>query len=356
MYYASNDASASTEGISWGTERMAEFLIDGELETVRDLDRHELEQARATRRELEQSSASRQDMPVSATTYDGESYLTSLLSQQVARGTSSISDSRGSSYIHALISPSYTHRESEIARAHASFMQDTRGVSNLHDLLSPSFAHLEPAPMREYILITDEPAEPASPESTSGFAFNLHEQAPGQNRDMMFPWWHKFIFHSNVRLENRESLLIDVGAVGNLCGSMWASRMELEGNKASQGTSWQDLDKSIELEGVGKNSSQARQQVTIPIRLENGDQGQYQAIVVEGELPALLGLDALTRHHAIICCETKRLIFPGPGGYKLALSPGSKILRLYTAPTGHLMLPCAEWNRQATGNAKPVSL
>ncbi len=187
----------------------------------------------------------------------------------------------------------------------------------------------------------------------------LSTATPREMKYLMFPWWSRFVFHSSVRLQGRESLLIDVGAVGNLCGSAWAKRVELEGNKASHGTKWHSLESKIELEGVGAQSSQATSAVVVPIRLESGDIGEYQAIVVEGELPALLGLDSLRKHHAIICTETNRMMLPGPGGYKIALSPGSRILKLHPAPTGHLMLPCCEWKKNennSTSSSKNIVL
>jgi hypothetical protein len=170
-------------------------------------------------------------------------------------------------------------------------------------------------------------------------------------------WMEKFIgFHSNVRLKDKESLLIDIGAVGNLCGSEWAQRVGAEGKAAGQGATWSKLDRSIELEGVGQNSSHSADTCVLPIKLENGDQGEFRTLVVEGPLPALLGLEALTRHRALICTQTRRLILLGSGGYKLSLSPGSKVLSLYQAPTGHLMLPCCEWSSKAKSDGKHLAL
>lgn len=154
------------------------------------------------------------------------------------------------------------------------------------------------------------------------------------------------IYHSNVRLPGRESLLVDIGAIINLCGKEVAERIQEEAKLAGQGTSIRQLDQNVSLEGVGSGATSANQEYKLPIKLENGEQCDYTALVLDGPLPALLGLNALERHGALICTATKRLIFPGPGGYKLALSPSSKILKLYKAPTGHLMLPCSEWNRK----------
>ena len=34
------------------------------------------------------------------------------------------------------------------------------------------------------------------------------------------------------------------------------------------------------------------------------------------------------------------MAFPGPGGYKIEWSPGTKLLPLVPAPSGHLVIPC----------------
>ena len=39
----------------------------------------------------------------------------------------------------------------------------------------------------------------------------------------------------------------------------------------------------------------------------------------------------------------ERLTFPGPGGYTIQWAPGARHLPLESAPSGHLMIPCAEF-------------
>jgi hypothetical protein len=63
-------------------------------------------------------------------------------------------------------------------------------------------------------------------------------------------------------------------------------------------------------------------------------------------LPALLGLEVLEFHGALIDTKHHRLYLPGPGGFKLHLSPGSHCLKLRKAVSGHLMLPCTSWDNQ----------
>ena len=203
---------------------------------------------------------------------------------------------------------------------------------------------------------TDDIDQPIPVETTETLAAptrrRLNTNAP---KFWVFTWINQ-IYHNRVRLANQESLLIDIGAVGNLCGANWAQRVQAAAQRFGQGTDWKPLSTPLNLEGVGENSTRATREVTLPIALESGHLGTFRSAVIEtgggAELPALLGLETLTRLGAVICTNTKRLIFPGKGGYKISLSPGSTIHQLYAAPTGHMMLPCAEWDKQSAMNKK----
>ena len=46
------------------------------------------------------------------------------------------------------------------------------------------------------------------------------------------------------------------------------------------------------------------------------------------------------------------LAFPGPGGYKIEWSPGTRLLPMTTSPSGHLVVPCDHFNRLADGASK----
>ena len=43
----------------------------------------------------------------------------------------------------------------------------------------------------------------------------------------------------------------------------------------------------------------------------------------------------------LILRKGKQMIaFPGPGGYKIEWSPGTNLLPMIPAPSGHLVIPC----------------
>ena len=47
------------------------------------------------------------------------------------------------------------------------------------------------------------------------------------------------------------------------------------------------------------------------------------------------------------------MVFPGPGGYKIEWSPGTKRLPMTTSPSGHFVIPCDKFdevNKHAADN------
>ncbi len=38
------------------------------------------------------------------------------------------------------------------------------------------------------------------------------------------------------------------------------------------------------------------------------------------------------------------IALPGPGGYKIEWSPGTKVLQMEHAPSGHLVVPCDKFS------------
>ena len=76
--------------------------------------------------------------------------------------------------------------------------------------------------------------------------------------------------------------------------------------------------------------------------------------VANSSLPGLLGLNALRKNRAVIDVVTNKLYFMGPGGYNLdqAMPPGTDIIQCETAPSGHIILPCCEYDAPQTTNPR----
>jgi hypothetical protein len=169
---------------------------------------------------------------------------------------------------------------------------------------------------------------------------------------LSYTWWNQTLsYHALVRLANKtkEGLLIDCGAVGNIAGSSWLSRTSALAKAAGQGTHVEQVP-PVNVEGVGTGASVIQEFARVPVSLSNGMQGVFAtAIVKDSELPALLGLTSLENHRAIIDIYARKLIFVGQGGYQLQLSSGSTTMGLEKVASGHLLLPCSEWEKAKAG-------
>ena len=191
--------------------------------------------------------------------------------------------------------------------------------------------------------------------SNSQLSRSNSTQADIWARQFAFVWFMPAAFHAQVRLKDGvEALLVDVGAWDNLVGDSWVERASEQAKAAGQGCTWQKLKKMLSVEGVGQKANEASDEIVLPICLEDASTGTFQsAVIQQSELPALLGLKSLSKLKSLIDTHNKQLIFVGPGGYSLKLSPGSKVYKLHSAPTGHLMLPCQCWKGAKITPGKP---
>jgi hypothetical protein len=139
--------------------------------------------------------------------------------------------------------------------------------------------------------------------------------------------------------------------MADLCGDRWASRVEALAAAAGQGTSWVKIPK-VTVEGVGTGADEITDQVRLPVCYSDGVVDSFNAIVSsDSDLPALSGLIGLTKNSGIVDCGNDQLIYPGPGGIKYTLSPGSRVYKLQRAISGHLLMPCAEWHKAKPNTA-----
>ena len=68
--------------------------------------------------------------------------------------------------------------------------------------------------------------------------------------------------------------------------------------------------------------------------------------VYESSLPGLMGLRSLQNLRALIDFQTLRMYLLGPGDYDLAaaMPPGTNVIQLELGPSGHLYMPCCEYD------------
>lgn len=194
-----------------------------------------------------------------------------------------------------------------------------------------------------------------------------HAIVPAQasRHDLFYAWWHssdadiaddeelQVSYHSKVRLQFGESLLIDTGAIKPLAGDEWVKRAAAAAQSAGRGTSFVPLDRPLSVEGVGQGSSSCSHRAVIPIAMEDGVTGTYSpAVVPNSQIPALVGFDTLERRRVLLDCFQGKYYEIGEGGYDIQLSPGSRLLHLHKAQTGHPMIPATQWDKVKPGTAQ----
>ena len=163
---------------------------------------------------------------------------------------------------------------------------------------------------------------------------------------------HAPVFQSNTQLaDGRPSILVDPGSKGNLIGKVVANKIAGAGLYHNQKSGSQRRPRPLKVTGVGTGSQSCEYDTVMPVALTRTDgtsiSGTFTAPCIGGdsELPALLGLTALLDNKAIIDFGTRQLHFVNNGTVKLDLPSGSSSFQLEHAPSGHLVLPCAEWEK-----------
>ena len=80
--------------------------------------------------------------------------------------------------------------------------------------------------------------------------------------------------------------------------------------------------------------------------------------VENSDLPGLMGLSALKKNRAILDFNSSCLYFCGEGQYdlKAALPAKTDKYQLETAPSGHLVLPCCEYETGTTSSDHTLTL
>jgi hypothetical protein len=158
--------------------------------------------------------------------------------------------------------------------------------------------------------------------------------------------------------DGRQALLIDPGSWGNLSGSLWSRRTAHLAMQGKAGMPKQQRrDRPLNVSGVGNGSQTCTHDCTLPISLVDLDgeplRGTFTTPTVnDSSLPALLGLNTLIDRRAILDMTTMRLHFTGPGETTVNLSPGSRTFQCHQSPSGHMMLPCCNYEVAAPARAR----
>ncbi len=144
----------------------------------------------------------------------------------------------------------------------------------------------------------------------------------------------------------REGLLVDEGSLGSLMGDRWLHRVTKIANAHGRETEMKPLTEAFKVAGVGKGHQECAFEAKVPIALSCAAEAEYSGPVLkDSDVPGLMGLNTMEKMKMWHDCAGKRLIIPGPGEITMVLPPGSVVLPLEKAPSGHHLLPCTEWHR-----------
>ena len=165
--------------------------------------------------------------------------------------------------------------------------------------------------------------------------------------------------------DGRPSIIIDPGSVGNLCGDKWAKEVAILAHKNGHMPKHEKRHRPLEVCGVGNGSQQCHYDCSLPVafRQDSGNQqtvvgNLFSPAVADSELPGLLGLTALRKNRAVLDFTTLKLYFCGPADYDVAnsLPEGTDIFQLELAPSGHIVLPCCEYEPASTSSQHTLTL
>ena len=165
-------------------------------------------------------------------------------------------------------------------------------------------------------------------------------------------------YHVETQLpDGRQALLLDIGSVGNLAGDQWVQRQAAKAIAAGKRPQQRKRDRPLTVRGVGQGGERCTHNCCLPVVMlaSNGQptMGTFDTPTVpNSELPALLGLSAARESKMIIDTARNKVYMVGPGDYDLerALPPGTTTFDCVTAPSGHMMLPCAEFRALAAAS------
>ena len=149
-------------------------------------------------------------------------------------------------------------------------------------------------------------------------------------------------------------MLVDLGSRINIIGCNTEREFALEAERHGHNTMYSQRKHRLNVNGVGSGSAPCDEEAAIPIAVKfDGEQAtldQYKANIATGsgeDLPAILGSASMQEKDAVIILRKGKemIVFPGPGGYRIEWSPGTKRLPMTSAPSGHLVVPCDRYDK-----------
>ena len=173
------------------------------------------------------------------------------------------------------------------------------------------------------------------------------------------------IYHIQTRLsDGRQSIIVDPGSVGNLCGDKWAKEVARTATQNGHKPSYEKRPRPLKVSGVGNGAQECHYDCKLPVSLRHANNKDTSTghitipAVHNSELPGLLGLTALRNNRTLIDFTTLKMYMMGPGDNELEkhLPPGTDTYQLELAPSGHMVLPCCEYQPGSSSSDHSLTL
>ena len=193
--------------------------------------------------------------------------------------------------------------------------------------------------------VTPSPAPTASEVVSPAFATGV--------LDMTYehiPRPSETIYHTDTILQDgRYTILVDSGAVSNICGSEWAQAVAKQAKARGQRPYCKKRQSVLGVSGVGEGVQRCGYDSILPLDLAQSN-GKVTtstftaATVPNSGLPALMGLQSLLANRCILDLVNLKMYFCGPSEVDLqkGIPEGSETYDLKITPSGHLALPFRE--------------
>ena len=166
---------------------------------------------------------------------------------------------------------------------------------------------------------------------------------------------------SKTKLLKGNSLVVDLGSRINIIGIETVKEFTDIAKASGQEVMYVQRKRRLHVNGVGSDSATCDREIIAPIAVKFEEQPatkeQFRANIAEGcgaSLPAILGADSMQEKDAVLILRKGKefIAFPGPGGYQIKWSPGTKLLPMIPTPSGHLVIPCDRFAELPTANAQ----
>ena len=171
---------------------------------------------------------------------------------------------------------------------------------------------------------------------------------------------------SKTMLPNDElSILVDLGSKINCIGLETERLFATQSMDHGLPSKYLPRAQRLNINGVGRGSAPCDVEAVVPIAVKFQDQPAtketFRANVAQGcgaHLPAIIGLKSMTDKVAVLILrkDGQMMALPGPSGYKIEWGPGTKLISLVEAPSGHLVIPCGHFRDLPRENAPSEQL